>query len=477
MSTQGSIAAVQGISASGEGSNARQSLESAQAQWKNLFSRNMSQSNLLEDSDQHARQPSSLTRSNQRENNPWADILTSKAPNCTRVILYDTVKQYWHRTKFIAGTTPIPFRTHYKPGGTFLLTIGSLSGRIIRQTQDRWGRWVVQECVGRSGTKLVIASAYQPVDKRGQDGNLTVAGQQRSLLLQSQDALGNPRSAFRRDLLKELLVYQRAGADILLVGDFNEAFGSDPDGLSFVAGELKLVNLSACRHSSKVPATYARGSKCLDYALGSPRLQEALVRMGYDAFNARLSSDHRGFFLDFDTVKLFGSPTQDLATPARRMLKATNPCQVTAYINTMYEFLEEHNAFRRGERLTYAGNRHQYAEKLDRDVLAASLAAEAHIPQFNEPAWSVALATARRRVQYLRKCLSAFRNALDSSIILQEYSVELPTDELPRNQGHCSRLLRWAKMRSDESSRIVLRPVALSVFSASTTWKNQFQSR
>ncbi len=61
-----------------------------------------------------------------------------------------------------------------------------------------------------------------------------------------------------------------------------QAFGSDPDGLSFVAGELKLVNLSACWHSSKVPATYACGSKCLDYALGSLRLQEAMVMMGYE---------------------------------------------------------------------------------------------------------------------------------------------------------------------------------------------------
>lgn len=35
---------------------------------------------------------------------------------------------------------------------------------------------------------------------------------------------------------------KRAGSDILLVGDFNEPFGSDPDGLSFT-GELQLVNV------------------------------------------------------------------------------------------------------------------------------------------------------------------------------------------------------------------------------------------
>ncbi|KAI2497109.1 hypothetical protein MHU86_17370 [Fragilaria crotonensis] len=166
--------------------------------------------------------------------------------------------------------------------------------------------------------------------------------------------------------------------------------------------------------------------------------------MGYEAFNVRLSSDHRGFFIDFDTDKLFGSPTPNLASPNRRMLKANNIHQVTAYIDTMYEFLLAHNAFQRGRRLTYPGNRHQFAERLDRDVLAAGLAAEAKIPQFGVPAWSLELSRARQRVQYLRKCLSAFRTHLDHAGIIQEYIMMFPEDEVPTHQRHCSRLLRSA---------------------------------
>ncbi|KAI2506424.1 hypothetical protein MHU86_8050 [Fragilaria crotonensis] len=442
--------------------------------------------------EQGRRQPSLLTRGNQRENEPWGDLLSGKAPLITRVyiqnvnglsidrrggqlndiceviretqadifcgqehnldvtqmrirsILYDTVRQHWDRTRFIAGTTPIPFATHYKPGGTFLLTIGNVSGRIVNQVQDRWGRWVIQEFSGRAGIKLIIVSAYQPVDRRGHEGNLTVASQHRSLLLQTQDALNNPRSAFRRDLLETLRTYKKAGSDILLVGDFNEPFGSDHDGLSFIAAELQLVNLGNYRHSSKVPATYARGSRCLDYALGSARVRDALISMGYESFNARLSSDHRGYFLDFDTQKLFGSLTPDLATSARRMLKANNPHQVTAYINKMYELLQEHNAFARGKRLTFLGNRHQFAERLDRDLLAASLAAEASIPQFGEHAWSAELSMARRRVQYLKKCLSITKSGLDLTQIQQEYAPEFPDDNIPNNKEQCSCCLRLA---------------------------------
>ncbi|KAI2501756.1 hypothetical protein MHU86_12676 [Fragilaria crotonensis] len=173
-----------------------------------------------------------------------------------------------------------------------------------------------------------------------------------------------------------------------------------------------------------------------------------MIAMGYDPFNARLSSDHR----DFNTDKLFGSPTADLASGKRRMLKANNAAQVTTYINKMYEFLLAHNAFDRGMRLTYPGNRHQFAERLDRDILAASLAAEAAIPQFGEHAWSIELSTARRRVQYLRKCLSMLRTGLDSSGLLWKFAIAFPDHELPNNPSQCSRLLRSA---THEVRRIV----------------------
>ena len=103
-----------------------------------------------------------------------------------------------------------------------MFTIGNVSGWIVHQVQDRWGRWVIQEFAGRSGRRVVIVSAYQPVDKRGHEGGMTVASQHRSLLLHSQDTASNPRSAFRRDLLEALRMYKNAGSEILLVGDFNE---------------------------------------------------------------------------------------------------------------------------------------------------------------------------------------------------------------------------------------------------------------
>ena len=188
-----------------------------------------------------------------------------------RSSFYDAAKQHsCERTRLAFGTTPITFTTTYKPGGTFIMSSGSFSGRMTKQVQDPLGRWVLQEFVGQQGKLLVVVSAYQTVDKRGDQGALTIAAQQSSLLPLAKDSVTNPRTAFRRDLVQAMRPYEVAGAELLLVGNFNEPFGSDPEGtMSLIATQLRLTNLMASRHSLPPPATYARGTKCLDYALAS----------------------------------------------------------------------------------------------------------------------------------------------------------------------------------------------------------------
>ena len=198
---------------------------------------------------------------------------------------------------------------------------------------------------------MVVLSAYQPIVKGGIQGKITVAAQHLSLLMSSNDKTSNPRVAFRRDMTTALQEYTQQKYDILLAGDFNEVLGSDPDGMGKIAEQFGLLDLMSLRSSSSPPATYARGSKRLDYVLASPLVCEALLSSGYDAFNSRIASDHRGYFMDFKTDILFGSNTQRLASKTNRMLSSVNHTQVTAYIRRKYELLEQCNAFERSQRL------------------------------------------------------------------------------------------------------------------------------
>ena len=65
--------------------------------------------------------------------------------------------------------------------------------------------------------------------------------------------------------------------------------------------------------------------------------------------------------------------------------------QTTQYIQAKYEKLLQDNAFERGDQLSQPGDKHEFAEQLDCDVVIASLAAEQRMKKFGSPAWSIAL--------------------------------------------------------------------------------------
>ena len=156
------------------------SLESAQARWRTLFS---TPAPLTFPS---STRPTTLSNHNSKTNEPWGDPLQDKPDDVTRVyvtnlngiqldarggkfdtvcrtirdlkadifcgqehdnvdttqaplrnIIFDTASQHWERHRIVISTTPIPFKTPFKPGGTFVLTTGSLTGRICKQIRDK----------------------------------------------------------------------------------------------------------------------------------------------------------------------------------------------------------------------------------------------------------------------------------------------------------------------------------------------------
>jgi hypothetical protein len=212
--------------------------------------------------------------------------------------------------------------------------------------------------------------------------------------------------------------------------------------MSQIAADLELINLMQVRHHQTPPATYSRGKKCLDYGLATYQVACALRLCGYEAFNERFPTDHRAYYFDFDTNTLFGNKTQTLAPLSLRILKSNNAEQVTQYIKLKFDYLESRNAFNRAAQLTMPGNRHAFAERLDSDVLKASLDSESNTRQFREPAWSVALSQARRKLSILKKCLSMYRTGLDQSQIIQKGLTVSNIDmEIPCSKQQCYTML------------------------------------
>ncbi len=256
-----------------------------------------------------------------------------------------------------------------------MMTVGNATGRVRTTYQDKWGRWVSQKFQGKAGVTFTIISAYQVVTDTPSKGVTTAAAQQQSFLIQEQDAITAPRVAFRRDLSRYLHSCRKQGEEILLMGDFNEQIGLDLDLMQKLMEENELVDVMTAQHSTSLPTTYARGQRCLDYALSAAKVLQAVRRAGYEAFNARYPTDHRSYYVDLATDHLFGIQIQPLLAKLEpRVLKSNNLQQVTAYyIRTKHKYLQQHNVFERILNLERAGNRHQHPERIDKTWLPRAL--------------------------------------------------------------------------------------------------------
>jgi hypothetical protein len=108
--------------------------------------------------------------------------------------------------------------------------------------------------------------------------------------------------------------------------------------------------------------------------------------------------------------------------------------------------------FERAQRLLVPGNCHKLAERLDKDVLKACLAAEKRIARFGEPHWSITLASARKKGQVLQKQLVSmlWTGIANQDRIESEWSALGIDESLPTRVRKCSTLLRLTKKEIQE---------------------------
>ena len=143
-------------------------------------------------------------------------------------------------------------------------------------------------------------------------GNDTLYAQQMSLYLLDGEVDLQPRQLFIRDLLKVIETAKDDNQDIILMGDFNETIGDDPQMMAKILAAGHLTDVHANKHGyGKNIATYIRGTRRVDYCFVSLQIIDHVIRCGIETFHARMRSDHRGYFVDISVAGLFDSRLLD----------------------------------------------------------------------------------------------------------------------------------------------------------------------
>ena len=193
---------------------------------------------------------------------------TTKYP--VRKILYDTSQNIFKHDKLDIASSSVPSKNDYKPGGTLILTQSNRKGRVIDSGSDALGRWTYQTLSGKDNRHVSIISAYQVCEQSIVEDDrvktLTATAQQTSILrVQGRDI--SPRAAFIHDLKGFLLEQRKLKRGILLVGDFNEVLDVSYDGLTKLASDLELTDVTYHVIGDDDFPTYDRGSTRVDFAL------------------------------------------------------------------------------------------------------------------------------------------------------------------------------------------------------------------
>ena len=266
---------------------------------------------------------------------PWVQEQVSKC--CGRT--------YGRKHKVITASSDIPFHTQYKPGGVMGVVNGDSVGRVLSMGACELGRWAWMRMNGGGGRVITLIVTYQVCQASvRQAGPTTAIVQQFSML--SQRGKHQPhqvRHHHAHDLVNFVKDCQNNGDKVIVVGDFNETIGGTGGGMTRLCSDCGLKDPVFEMHGHTGFNTHLTGTTCIDCVLLDPDLLPSVQACGYEPFGARVSSDHRGMFLDVNEAMFFGNATAPLPKPSPRSYASKNIKQTKDYFQHMENHLTNHN--------------------------------------------------------------------------------------------------------------------------------------
>ena len=348
--------------------------------------------------------------------------------------------------KIVHSSSVSPVLTFTKPGGNMVGITGSLVGRVRDTITDHYGRWCGYSLIGKDNKEILILTAYnvsQVVNAKV--GDDTLFNQQIALYKLNNIREPDPKKLFIADLVEVVKQAKEEDKDIILTGDFNELVGDDPTQMARVLQAGCLTDVHGHQHGEVNIPTYTRGHKRIDYVFVTPRMVDHVLRSGYEAFHARIPSDHRGYFVDFAIAGFLDRQLPSIFSATSRAIRGTHPSNITKYIEHFHAYLEDNDTFRLAQ-----VQKNWYEEKkledLDTMITKGMLEAEEQCRIHHRQPWSKEVNEVMTTANILRIHLSSLRNNIEcSKQIEQKQNLLLHKIDLPITIELTSAALRLAQ--------------------------------
>jgi len=220
-------------------------------------------------------------------------------------------------------------------GGTLSLAVGPLAARVACCGSDAYGRFSWIQFFGKK-YHLRIYTVYNPVphtDSSKHDSAVWV--QQRTALLQD-NIIENPNEHLLQTLSDMIVDDVKQDRQVIVMGDMNcNIFDTK---LNSIFEKCGLVNIvSTYIDTATTSRSWFRGRRIIDGFWGTPFVQSNVHALGYAPFSFVIPSDHRGMYVDVNTINILDDNEAKLTPLPYRRLKTSIPKRVQKYSDAVAE--------------------------------------------------------------------------------------------------------------------------------------------
>jgi hypothetical protein len=350
----------------------------------------------------------------------------------------------------------------YQPGGTMTAILNKFVGRIQTTIYDSssLGRWSGFKLNTNFGHQLNIITVYQPTKLDGLHTNY----QQQAHYFRTKGITNpDPRKLLLHDLETIIREYNSAKEETIILIDANDGLHQQSSLLPSFLANTNLVSLIP--NTSHHPTTHIRGSQCIDFIFGSPRLPDHIQAAGISAWYDEPwpNIDHRSLFIDIDELGLFGASLETIPPPIRRVLSSKSKKSIEKF----FQHIEKSNKIddllgkltSPSQTTAWTIHQHNELETVDTTFTDVLLQAEAKCATPVDFPWSPTIQMKSTVYQYWTTKLHGIKNNIDVSEPLQKLLHLIPNDDvyqgnrnrpITKQLNHARKHLINARLRADE---------------------------